>query len=531
MFGRQSGAGVIAAAATLLVLAPAVASAQSQFWTTPLGVPPPTFGVRESAPSAPATWNRETPGFYYVDNTHPSSTDAVQYGHPLVPRKSIPTAIAAGSVVEVRGGPYTTSLNISVGGNGTAIAPIFYRGVGKPRIVGLTNNRNIALIGSYVIVEGFILENLQVAPVGHHQSIRDSEMRGMPPAPGGSAIYVGAQSDIVVLRNLIHNNGDPNYFEENDIHGVLVGTGAQRVWIVDNEMYGNGGDSVQINSGISTMARLIYIARNRMHDEGENAVDIKTAEDVIVSQNRCWNFRPTQFATSGSDGTAIVVNDDNARSGVNNRIFVLFNEISDSTVGVRTQWYAYVIGNLIYRITNAGVLSFGSHDVHVEHNTFIALTRALERFGGAVGNKALFLNNVVYGRTADDVKVTGNGTGASVVASSLFPSPARITWGGTLFTGLTSFIGAQGCAGCVEGDPQFVSLSTGEFRLKTTSPALGTAVASGVYAGYQNLYGVSIAYDAHGRSRPGLDGKWDMGAFETDGIAPPAPPANVRIIR
>ena len=531
MFGRKSGAGLVAAAAALLMLAPAWASAQSQFWTTPLGVPAPSFGVREAVPAVPNPWTRETPGFYYVDNTSGTASDSVAYGSPAVPRRTIPTAIPAGSVVEVRGGPYTTSANISVGGNGTASAPIFYRGVGKPRIVGLVNNRNIALIGAYVIIEGFVIENLQVAPVGHHQAIRENDIRGMPPAPGGSAVYIGAHSDIVVLRNLIHNNGDPNYPTENDIHGVLVGSGAERAWILDNEMYGNGGDSVQINSGIGTMARLIYIARNRMHDEGENAVDIKTAEDVIVSQNRCWNFRPTTYAFSGSDGTALVLNDDNARSGRNNRIFFLFNDVSDSTVGIRTQWYAALIGNVLHRIANAGVLTFGAHDVHIEHNTFHNVARAVERFGGDVGNKIIFINNLVFGRTTDDMKVSGNATTGSVVAASLFASPARISWSGVMYTGLASFQAALGCVGCVEGDPLFANLSAGDFRPRVGSPAIGRGTPSAVYTIYQSLYGVSIGYDALGQSRPGLDGKWDIGAFEWDGVNPPAPPTNVRIIR
>ncbi|HET7695336.1 MAG TPA: hypothetical protein VFK57_06475 [Vicinamibacterales bacterium] len=532
MSRRTIRAALSAAAAAVLVLIPAWVSAQSaEFWTAPLGVPAPAFGVRETAPAVPSSWTRETPGFYYVDNTAAASTDSVQYGTPGVPRKTIPTAIAAGSVVEVHGGPYSTSVNISVGGNGTVTAPIFYRGVGKPRIVGTVNNRNIALIGSYVVLEGFIIENLQVAPVGHHQSVRDNEIRGMTPAPGGSAVYLGAHTDIVVLRNLIHNNGDPNYPVENDIHGVLVGTGAERAWIMDNEMYSNGGDSVQINSGTGTLARLIYIARNRMHGEGENAVDIKTAQDVVVSQNRCWGFRPTTYAYSGSDGTAIVVNDDNARTGVNNRIFILFNEISDSTVGVRTQWYAILVGNVIRNIQNAGVLTFGAHDVHIEHNTFYDVARAVERSGGDVGNKIVYINNVVYARTADDMKVTGNATNGSTVANSVFASPARISWAGVMYTGIASFAAARGCSGCVEGDPSFLNVGAADFRPRPGSPLIGNAAPSALYSAYQQTYGVSIAYDALGRSRPGPDGRWDVGALEGDGVNPPAAPANVRIIR
>jgi hypothetical protein len=52
-----------------------------------------------------------------------------------------------------------------------------------------------------------------------------------------------------------------------------------------------------------------------------------------------------------------------------------------------------------------------------------------------------------------------------------------------------------------------------------------------LYGTYKSTYGVSIAYDVMGRSRPGVDGKWDMGALEGDGIGLPAPPSDLRIIR
>lgn len=510
-----------------IVFATAPLPAQTIPWGPPLGVPAPSFGVVEQPPAAPSSWTSERAGFYYVDNTHSLATDSLQYGYPGRPRRSIPTGVAAGAVVEVRGGPYTITNDLSIGGNGTAAAPIFYKGVGRPRITSTA--RSVNIYGAYVIAAGFEFVATQVVLVGHHNAVRDSEMRGLPPAPGGSAIWTGnGSSDIVVLRNYIHHNGDPNATVENDIHGVLVGYGANRVWVVDNEMHDNGGDSVQVNSGSSTLARFVYIARNRMHDEGENAVDIKTAQDVIVTQNACWAFE----VAPGSDGTAIVVNDDNASNGLNNRIIIIFNELSNSAVGVRTQAYAYVVGNVIRQIQNAAILSYGAHDIHVEHNTIYGVGRGLERSAGNVGNRVTFGNNIVNTRTWDDVRIVGNATSSSVLAYSLFQSPAIISWGGGTFS-LTSFVSTHGCTGCREGSPRFVSPSTNDLRLGTGSPAIGTALASSFYSWYQTQYGVNIAVDAAGKSRPGTDGKWDMGAFESDGVGvtPPAAPTNLRIYR
>ena len=517
----------------LLALHLAGAAAYAQPWVPPIGVPMPAFGIRETAPAPPSPWTVETRGFYYVDNTHPLATDAAVFGTPSRPRRSIPAGVDPGSVVEVRGGPYITSLNLSGGGNGTATAPIFYKGVGKPVIQSTVDHRNFGVWGAYTIIEGFTFVNLQVALVGHHTAVRDCEVRDMTPAPGGSAVYTGGTTDVVILRNSIHNNGNNNYPVENDIHGVLVGPAAQRVWVVDNEMYGNGGSSIQVNSNanLQALARLIYIARNRMHEEGETGIAIKSGEDVIISQNDVWGFRPTNYPHSGSDGTAILIDDQNAWNGLNNRMWILFNYVHNSTVGIRTQSYAAVIGNVVRDVQNAGVLTYGSHDVIVEHNTFYNVCRGLERFGGDAGFKAYFANNIVAARTCDDLKVTGNSVVGSVVATSLFPTPVRINWGGAIYTNLATFAAAQTCQGCREGDPRFVDAANSVFRLQTGSPGIGTATPSGAYGIFQSLYGLSIAYDFAGRTRPGNDGKWDMGAFETDGVGAPAPPTNVRIIR
>src|SRR4030042_4162041 len=103
-------------------------------------------------------------------------------------------------------------------------------------------------------------------------------------AQNGGGIRVGPSShsnvsDIVIYNNLIHDNGDwllgtdeeehdcfcnsseaqqkpgkPNCDQDTHAIGITVWcTGCEdsrlrRVWIVDNEMYHNSGDSVQVNS-------------------------------------------------------------------------------------------------------------------------------------------------------------------------------------------------------------------------------------------------------------------------------------------
>jgi hypothetical protein len=530
-------AGVYFAAAIVLLSAVA---AEAQSWAPPLGIPRPSFGTSEVARAVPNPWTSETPGFYYVNNQHASATDSATYGTPSRPRLTIPTSVPAGSVVEVRGGPYMHAADISWTGSGTASSPVFYRGVGKPKIqTSGTTYRRVNIRGPYVVVEGFDFINSPPQIVGSFVVLRDNEVRDRQPAPGGAGIYAGNSQDSVILRNHIHNNGDPNYHEENDIHGVQVSSGAQRVWIVDNHMHHNGGDSVQVNSGSGTLARLIYIGRNEMHDEGENAVDIKQAEDIIISENNAYNFDPTQYPTSGSDGTAIVVNDDNAANGLNNRIWVIFNNLHDSRHGIRTQSYAYVIGNVIHDVQGNGITSFGSHDVLIEHNTFYNVEHALDRSGGSSGNKIEFYNNLIMNSRGTAVAVSGSGAAQSRISHTLFQSPARIAWGGTTYSSLTAFRNAQSsqCQGCKEGNPLLADPVNDVYTLLAGSPALDSGSPSGIYGSYQQRYNVSIAMDVLGRPRPS-GGVWDIGAYEGVGGGSggpvsqlPSAPTNLRILQ
>jgi len=85
-------------------------------------------------------------------------------------------------------------------------------------------------------------------------------------------------------------------------------------------------------------------------------------------------------------------------------------------------------------------------------------------------------------------------------------------------------------------NPVFVNAGAGDYRLEASSPAVDAGVASSVYAGFQNVFGRSIAVDRAGGSRP-AGSAWDIGAYEYGasssgggtGSNVPTPPSNVRI--
>ena len=69
------------------------------------------------------------------------------------------------------------------------------------------------------------------------------------------------------------------------------------------------------------------------------------------------------------------------------------------------------------------------------------------------------------------------------------------------------------------GDPLFLDPSAGNFVVQAASPAVdsGSADVASVCQAYLSLYGVDIAKDAAGTSRP-LGAGWDMGAYEKTSV-------------
>ncbi|MBW2277359.1 MAG: hypothetical protein JRF63_07695, partial [Deltaproteobacteria bacterium] len=226
-------------------------------WSPPLGIPEPEFGIHELAPTMPDPWDEALEGGYYVDNTHAAATDVDNtYGTPSLPRETIPTDLSAGAVVYVTGGPYV-DVSLSFVADGALEAPIFVTAVepdSPPEIIG-----DISLSGSYLILEHFEVSGpssgIRVQTPSDHIAVRLSELHGAQ--GGGSSLYTGRWNPeddpamaehIVFFANSVHDNGDVEAEFDEDHHGIALGHHAAHVWILDNEMYLNSGDGLQVNA-------------------------------------------------------------------------------------------------------------------------------------------------------------------------------------------------------------------------------------------------------------------------------------------
>jgi uncharacterized repeat protein (TIGR02543 family) len=506
-------------------------TANFSIWQPPIGIPDPEFGIHETHRmyegqtydfgSGPQPYRDAGNGPYthYVDGTDPNATDSENpYGTASKPRETLPDAVGAGTVIEVHGGPYAyanAGNKITIEGNGTADRPVFIRGADSPPEF----RRTVDLIGQYMILEGFSLYNADLVigiPTGYdysgtlnHISIRGCEIEGdgTTDSEGGTG-SVGADH-VVIYNNHVHHFGDYAYSGENDRHGVVVGPYSHYIWVVDNHIHHNGGDSFQTGHGAGYTVSHVYIGRNVMHDDGENAVDLKEVTDVIVSENTMYSY---PFRNDSSDGTITVTH--YGPSLGTQRAWFIANEMYDADLAANQVSSGpediYYIGNVIHDIQGLALFAWSHEDVYFINNTLYNLGGGIDdtETGSAT---ATIVNNIFGALTSP----SGNHItleyadylNNAVVSNNLFQDPMNAN---------------TTCDDCLEGDPGFTDANNLDFSLQVTSPAIDRGISSGVVQEvldrFQLLYGIDIAKDIQGQTRP-LGGEWDIGAYECRGVS------------
>ncbi|MDO8954857.1 MAG: hypothetical protein Q7V63_08410 [Gammaproteobacteria bacterium] len=516
-------------------------------YSPPIGIPSPTFGIEQQH----TDYSGNTfvaggfiykdagtgPYSHYIDNSSSSCTDTSNaYGTEETPRCTIPITIPAGSVVELHGGPYS-SLTLD-GCTGTISAPIYIRGFNDTNKITFSNigadNSAIRIINSsYIIIENIITDGgaltgaspsngISIRSPADHISVRESECKNYPipdfcvdAACWNSALWsVGAgvdgatgnvTSNIVFYNNFIHNNAaetwPPPY--ETGRHGVMVLSGAEYVWVLGNKIDHSGDDGVQVywkSTGVNgPPAHHVYIGNNLVDHMGENAFDIKQSYDVVISQNKIWGFQATTQLGAGSDGAAIVLNNDDP----SDRLWVLYNEIFDSNIGIRTQAHGavYIIGNVIYDIIRAvgavvptsstgstsgcGITAASSPNLNIINNTIDQVDGGIYIIAvtGATYNIS---NNIVsnLNETLSYVVAYNVSTPMLSIATNLFYSLN----GNTALKKVT-------CTGCIIGkNPLFIDKPNRDYRLGATSPAFGSGLINSTYPVFFTTYNLPLMY-------------------------------------
>ncbi|WFB37419.1 right-handed parallel beta-helix repeat-containing protein [Kiritimatiellota bacterium B12222] len=501
----------------------------------PLGIPPPAFGITESHEMYAGQFY-EAGGFdyrdagngpytHYVDKDDVNATDTDNpYGSPETPRLSIPLTMPAGSVVEIHGSGYLPSSDrFKFVSEGTQALPVFLRGYSPD--ADIIVSKSVHISGEYLIVEnlhfydaGFRIPYDQNGVTAHarHLSIRNNVIEGTGEVSSGGGIKIATRNyddlveDIVIYGNEIFNCGKHDHTSQNDSHAVTVGKNAKNIWMLNNHTHHNGGDSIQVayySSAPDLISQYIYIGGNDMHDDGENAVDLKGSRDVIVSENKMYNY--DGYAGRDDMGVAFV-----AHSAIEYAVdvWVINNEVYNANLaGLRVTSgcdEVYFVGNSISNIQNAegkgtAIASWTSRNQYIVNNTIAHTDIGIDYTSGSGDYAVLIENNVISDLSTNKY---------ILLEYSAYIAVSTIDHNLCYHPTLTpSIVGND--TNTLFTSPLFVDLPSNDFRLAAGSPAKDTGKVSTVYQTFFDRYGLDISVDMNGVARPQGSG-WDLGAFE-----------------
>lgn len=525
----------------ILVIPQTVISA----WTPIVGIPEPTFGIDEIAPSSPSPWTAEIPGFYYVCPSCPQSTDTSNtYGFPSKPRITIPNIIPAGSVVELRG-QHSLAITKKVESKGTFEAPVFIRGDVNDKPI-LAFKMYFLSGSSYTIVENIISapdNTMQYPKAGmvvyegaDHIVIRNSDFSGNSSTAGG--IFVGGSGDksisasnVVIDNVYIHDRGDLYSQNDMDTHCVTVNGTADHVWLVNSELARCSGDGIQINAGIGRNDSIhhIYVGNNKAHGNRQCGVWSKQATDVIFSTNDIYDH--AKLSTSSMGQAAGFQYGPEYVWFINNKIHDNWVGIiyGGNSGGVGTE--SFIVGNLIYDNYNpedplnphgsGAIILRGGMNQYVVNNTISGFDSGINNMtnsGNLVIENNIFSNKKLPGSYDIYVEFQKTDPAQSSLGSNIFNNGENevvTKWMNQSYSTLATLQSAfpNEITGNTIADPLFVSESTKYFHLSAASPAIGVAGKSKVFAIFQARYGIDISKDINGGSSPsGV--RSDIGAYE-----------------
>ncbi|MCA9741357.1 right-handed parallel beta-helix repeat-containing protein [candidate division KSB1 bacterium] len=365
-----------------------------------------------------------------------------------------------GDTLFVRAGTYSESLSFPR--NGTAQQPIVLMAYPGERPLITSSETLFELDESYWIIDGFIFDHenadsdaILIRSNASNNIIRNCEIRNGK--RDGFDIKAGA-TDNAIANNIIHN-----FFKSGaDAHGIVTNPGVIGLSVLNNEIFDNSGDCIQLYSDnshpVSSYSKNVTISGNRLYttlgSDSENALDFKGVDGCLVANNDIFGF----------DDKAVVV-----QKGCRN-IVVEGNIIRDSQRGIefrgedgKSQENMTVRRNLIYNISDYFAVKFDWVDnVQFINNTiaFVQATGLLIEEEGVTNS--VFKNNLFF--QCDSPSISGT-------FDAVYSNNGWFGTGAGDLAGPNDLNGAQ---------PNVVDAGNYQFQLNASSPAIDAGVDVGL---------------------------------------------------
>jgi len=521
-------------------------------YNPPVGIPEPGFGIDESIATTYGDANYYT---HYIDNTHPAATDTNNpNGTASKPRKTIPTTFSAGNVVQVHGGPYAPQSGdrFYFNGYGTKTQPIIISGINATAPPVLTKKVHVS-DARYLIIEGFkrqnisgatntggfVIRQLSTGITIQNISIRNCEIAGSKIFKSYTSYAVGSTltntliKGIVFYKNTVYDNGIKESVLEDDTASFAIGHNVINAWVLENTGYNSGGDGIILApSGANFTTHHIYIGGNTFYNHRENGIDLKEANDVVVSSNTIYGHR----ATATSTGEGIVVHYDPKR------IWIINNNIYDSEYGIvfTGATDSYIIGNYLHDIKNTNAdyntknIYKSSAPIHIRNSDSMLIsnnTITNNDNGIQIVNGNIFdIDNNIFDNRSDaagyDVMIESSTTASQTgLNNNLFNSQSgeRIGWG-SYNSSTISMLSQQYPDMSSNFTSKLLSVvdNNGSIIKKDQIADLGKSHAS-MRNYFKSLYNVELNLDFM-KSKRIMGSSIDIGALE---VNPPSSPPGI----
>jgi parallel beta-helix repeat protein len=334
----------------------------------------------------------------------------------------------AGTTVSVSAGTYVEE--VVPANSGTSTAPITYTAAPGDEVLITGSVRGFTLRNkSWIVVNGFHITETSDSGIYLKNSSRitlsDNRVSGAG-APTDSSttaqgIYLTGSTNVQVLNNVSDHNSDT---------GIYVSTGCSGVLIRDNTSFHNFREYTRAATGI----------------------DVRSP-DATVIDNLTYDNEDSGVQVYNGGHRAVVVNNVSYHNG-------------DHGIDVLNSTDTVVVSNTVYDNVTAGINLEGASG-----------TAASSR--GTVRNNISVNNGLTSSTTRGNIRVDASSTPGTTINYDLLnlSSPGTvITWGTTQYTSLAAMRTATGQeAAGIQGDPRWSDPTTGNFRLRSGSPAIDSA--------------------------------------------------------